>query len=129
MRYHVLAADYDGTLARHGAVDEDTWDAVRRLRSSGRRAVIVSGRDLDDLLGILPQPGLFDRIVAENGAVIYAPDSKETRVLAAPPSQALAAELRRRNVTPLHVGRAIIATWEPHHTTVLQAIHELGLEL
>ncbi len=129
MRYHVLAADYDGTLAQHGVVDEDTWDALRRLRSSGRRAIIVSGRDLDDLLAILPAPSLFHRIVAENGAVVYAPDSKETRVLAAPPSEALVAELRRRKVTPLQVGRAIIATWEPHHTTVLQAIHELGLEL
>ena len=37
--------------------------------------------------------------------------------------------LRARSVAPLSVGRCIIATWEPHDTTVLQAIHELGLEL
>ncbi len=25
MRYHVLAADYDGTLAHHGRIDDATW--------------------------------------------------------------------------------------------------------
>jgi hypothetical protein len=72
---------------------------------------------------------MFDRIVAENGAVLYTPATKEMRVIAPPPSQALVGELRRRGVSPLHVGRAIIATWEPHQSTVLEAIRELGLEL
>src|SRR5690606_29407623 len=30
---------------------------------------------------------------------------------------------------PLDVGRVIVATWLPHHTAVMQAIQELGLEL
>jgi HAD superfamily hydrolase (TIGR01484 family) len=37
--------------------------------------------------------------------------------------------LRELNVTPLSVGRSIVATWEPHQATVLQVIKELGLEL
>ncbi len=36
MRYHALAADYDGTLAHHGMIEEPTWAALRRLRASGR---------------------------------------------------------------------------------------------
>jgi hypothetical protein len=34
-----------------------------------------------------------------------------------------------RGVSPLSVGHVIVATWEPHHHAVLEAIKELGLEL
>ena len=50
MRYHALAADYDGTLAHHGQLDDATRAALRRLRESGRNAIIVTGRQLVDLL-------------------------------------------------------------------------------
>src|SRR5207302_6436284 len=30
---------------------------------------------------------------------------------------------------PVSVGRVIVATWQPHEHAVLEAIHELGLEL
>ena len=71
MRYLVLATDYDGTLAHHGHVDEPVWAAIRRLRESGRRVVMVTGRELEDLQAICPHLDLFDRVVAENGALIY----------------------------------------------------------
>ncbi len=35
MRYQVLAADYDGTLATHGEVQPATVEALLRLRQSG----------------------------------------------------------------------------------------------
>jgi haloacid dehalogenase-like hydrolase/Helicase HerA, central domain len=50
-------------------------------------------------------------------------------VIAEPPPAAFVQQLRARNVAPLSVGRAIVATWEPHGTTVLQVIRDLGLEL
>ena len=37
--------------------------------------------------------------------------------------------LRDRGVSPLAVGRVIVATWKPHETTVLAVIRDLGLEL
>ena len=55
MRYLVLATDYDGTLAKDGHVDEPTLAALERLRDSGRRLILVTGRELDELLGIFPQ--------------------------------------------------------------------------
>jgi len=129
MRYHVLAADYDGTLAHHGRIDDATWDALRRLRDSGRKAIMVTGRELDELLALLPEPELFARIVAENGALIYEPASKEIRTLVEPPPPELVAELRARGVDPVAPGRVIVATWEPHQDTVLHVIRDLGLEL
>ncbi|HZJ61959.1 MAG TPA: HAD-IIB family hydrolase [Kofleriaceae bacterium] len=129
MRYHVLAADYDGTLAHHGHIEEATWAALHRLRDSGRKVVMVTGRQLDDLLGLLPEPELFARIVAENGAVIHVPATKETRALAEPPPAAFADELRRRGVDRVTAGRVIVASWEPHQNAILHAIRDLGLEL
>ena len=128
MRYHALATDYDGTLAHHGQVDAATWAVLVQLRDSGRKLIMVTGRELDDLLGIIPYPEAFDRIVAENGALVYEPATKEVRLLCAPPPRALVEKLQQRGVR-LSVGRAIVATREPHEHTVLEVIRELGLEL
>jgi hydroxymethylpyrimidine pyrophosphatase-like HAD family hydrolase len=129
MRYLALCCDYDGTIAHHGLVDEPTIAALERLVASGRRLVLVTGRELDDLQRVLPRLDLFERVVAENGALLYTPATREEQPLAEPPSRALVQLLRERKVEPLSVGRCIVATWEPHDSAVLQAIHELGLEL
>ncbi|WP_421999251.1 HAD-IIB family hydrolase [Reyranella sp.] len=129
MFFRALATDYDGTIAHHGAVDEETCQALQRLRQSGRRLVLVTGRELADLKHVSPQLGLFDRVVAENGAVLYRPDRDETTLLAPAPPPAFVARLLARKVEPLSIGHCIVATWEPHQAAVLETIHELGLEL
>jgi HAD superfamily hydrolase (TIGR01484 family) len=128
MRYLALAIDYDGTLAHHGHVDEPTLAALGKLRESGRKLILVTGRELGELLGVFPRIDLFDRVVAENGALLYQPETREEKPLAESPPEAFVAELRRRGVGPMSVGRSIVATWEPHQNTVLDVIHELGLE-
>jgi haloacid dehalogenase-like hydrolase len=50
MYYQAFATDYDGTLATDGQVDEPTLAALQALRASGRRLVLVSGREHADLL-------------------------------------------------------------------------------
>jgi HAD superfamily hydrolase (TIGR01484 family) len=129
MRYHALACDYDGTLATQGRVDETTIAALERLRASRRKLVLVTGRQLPHLMEIFPRLDLFDRVVAENGAVLYRPPDRSERLLAEAPGQPFVTALERHGVAPLSVGRAIVATWEPHQTDVLEVIHELGLEL
>jgi hydroxymethylpyrimidine pyrophosphatase-like HAD family hydrolase len=128
MRYLALATDYDGTLAHDGRVKQTTLDALGQLRQSGRRLLLVTGRELDDLQRIFPSLDLFDRVVVENGALLYRPATREQKNLAPPPPPALVEALRRRGL-PLSVGRTILATWEPHQHEVLQAIHDLGLEM
>lgn len=129
MRYHALACDYDGTIAHHGRVDAATVQSLSRLRASGRRLLLVTGRQLEDLRGAFEQIGLFDRLVLENGAVIVDPSRSTPRALAGPPPPYLVDELERRGVRPISVGRVIVATWEPHHGTTLEVIRDLGLEL
>jgi hydroxymethylpyrimidine pyrophosphatase-like HAD family hydrolase/energy-coupling factor transporter ATP-binding protein EcfA2 len=129
MRYHVLACDYDGTIAHHGRVDDETIAALGRLRDTGRRLILVTGRQLQDVLAVCPRVELFDRVVAENGAVVYCPATREEKLLGEPPPEPFVRALRERRVSPLAVGRVIVATWKPHETTVLEVIRDLGLEL
>lgn len=128
MRYHVLACDYDGTLAHDGVVDEATVKALKRLRESGRRLIMVTGRELPDLQQVFPHLELFEHVVAENGALLYRPASREERLLDEPASEKLVERLRTLGVNPLSVGRVIVATRTPHEVEVLEAIRELGLE-
>jgi hydroxymethylpyrimidine pyrophosphatase-like HAD family hydrolase len=129
VRYHVLACDYDGTLAANGQVDPRVLERLHRLRDTGRRLVLVTGRHLEDLLALFPEVVLFDRVVAENGAVVYDPDSREETALAGALPAAFTDALHRAGIAPLRVGRVIVSTWQPHETTVLRLIRDLGLEL
>jgi hydroxymethylpyrimidine pyrophosphatase-like HAD family hydrolase len=128
MRFAALATDYDGTIAHDGVVDAVTVDALARCRASGRALILVTGRELDELLAIFPAITLFERVVAENGALLYTPATGERRLLGDAPPAAFVETLRGRGV-PLSVGGSIVATVQPHETAVLEAIRDLGLEL
>src|SRR5437868_14800523 len=103
MRYLALATDYDGTLALNGRVDAPTITALQSLRESGRKLIMVTGRELDELIGIFPELHLFDWVVAENGAVLYCPASKLEKPLAEKPPPEFVDELKKRGVGPISV--------------------------
>jgi hypothetical protein len=129
MRYLTLACDYDRTVAHHGVLEADTIAALERLLASGRRLVLVTGRIVEDLERVCPRLDLFEWVVAENGGVLYRPRTKETVPLRERPPGRFVDLLAGRGVTPLAVGQVVVATWEPHESTVLSVIKELGLEL
>src|SRR5581483_8867428 len=129
MRYFTLACDYDGTLARDGRVNEQTLSALERLRSSGRKLILVTGRELDDLMRVFARLDLFERVVAENGALLYRPATREEKPLGERPPAGFVSALRGRGVEPVSEGRVIVATWHPHEATVLEVIRDFGLEL
>ena len=118
MRYRALAADFDGTLAHDGRVDDATWAAL----------IVVSGRVLPDLLALVPDPALFDRLVVENGAALYEPATGVLRALATPPPDGFVDDLRRRGVGGIQVGHVIVATWLPHLDQVHGALRDWKLD-
>jgi HAD superfamily hydrolase (TIGR01484 family) len=129
MKYQVLACDYDGTLATHGQVDEETTRSLQRCLASGRKLVMVTGRVLPELQMIYARLDLFAWIVAENGGLLFCPSTGIEKPLAPPPSAEFVATLQRRGVDRYSTGRTIVATWHPYETIVLQTIRDLGLEL
>jgi hydroxymethylpyrimidine pyrophosphatase-like HAD family hydrolase len=129
MFFVALATDYDGTLARDGRVDAPTIEALQEVKRSGRKLILVTGRDLPDLQRVFPELDLFDLVVAENGALLFDPAKKEETPLADPPAPAFVSRLQELGVSPLSVGRTIVATWQPNEKAVLEAIRDLALEL
>lgn len=128
MRYLALIADYDGTLASEGRISERVLDGLQRLRTSGRRAILVTGRRLDDLLLTCPRADIFDAIIAENGGLLYDPTRREETLLGHPPAKLLLKGLRERGVTPLEIGQVVIGTQAPQRTAIQDVLWELGLE-
>jgi hydroxymethylpyrimidine pyrophosphatase-like HAD family hydrolase len=128
MRYLALACDYDGTLASDGQVSSRTLAALQRLIASGRKLILVTGRELEDLFSVFPHYTIFEWVVAENGVLLYHPATGEKKPLASPPPAKFVARLRERGV-PISVGDVIVSTHHPHEALVLDTIRELGLEL
>jgi HAD superfamily hydrolase (TIGR01484 family) len=128
MRYLALVADYDGTLAADDRVPDKTLEALERLRVSGRRTILLTGRRLNDLFAVCAHTRLFDLIIAENGAVVYDPGTREETVLANPPSKQFVRALRAHGVDPLETGQAIVSTLDAHRRTVQDVVWEFGLE-
>ena len=81
MRFRAIASDYDGTLAQDGRVDRDTLAGLKRARESGRKLILVTGRELPSLRSVFSSLDLFDWIVAENGALIHNPGTGDERLL------------------------------------------------
>ena len=100
MRYLALAADYDQTLATAGRLSSDTDSALRRLKRSGRRMLLLTGRTLDELTSVCPALDLFDCIVLENGGVLYVPSSRQSTLLCHATALALVPALERRRRNP-----------------------------
>jgi hydroxymethylpyrimidine pyrophosphatase-like HAD family hydrolase len=127
LRYLALACDYDGTIAADGKASPATLKALQNVSASGRKLILVTGRLVDDLIRTFPEHGIFESIVAENGAVLYHPATKKLKALAGPVPAELVAQLRRRRVTPLEAGHSIVAMRRPHDGTALRVMRKLGL--
>ena len=129
MRFQVLACDYDRTIALSGVVAEPARRALRDVRASGRRLVLVTGRTDEELRAVFDELDLFSRVVLENGGVLLDPASGEERLLGARFPQDLSRALQQREVAPLVLGRVICSTAAPNEAMVLEAIVELGLRM
>jgi hydroxymethylpyrimidine pyrophosphatase-like HAD family hydrolase len=126
MSYRALATDFDGTIALDGSVDDETVAALRALRAAGWTLILVTGRELASLFNTFAHGAIFDRIVAENGAVLYNPATQAIERLASAPPPAFVERLQQEGI-PLSVGHSIVATVRPHEGTVSRALQDFAL--
>ncbi|NUT68933.1 HAD-IIB family hydrolase [Pseudomonas sp. ICMP22404] len=129
MHFLALAVDYDGTIAESGNVPAQVCTALATLKDSGRKLLLITGRELQALKHHFDRLDLFDLVVAENGALLYDPRTDTEELIADSASTELVQRLREKGVSPLSVGRSVIATWHPFEGAVITSIRELGLEL
>lgn len=126
MPFHVLATDFDGTIAHDGRVDGDTLAALRRAHEDRIRLILVTGREIPSLVNTFAHVDVFDLVVAENGAVLLDPQGQRLHQLAIAPPPELLDWLTGRGV-PLSVGHSIVATVQPHEDQVREALRALAL--
>lgn len=124
MKLAAVAIDYDGTIASDGAFDSGARDAIAHLRLHGIAVVLVTGRRLDDLKRVAGNLGCFSAIVAENGAVLYFPESGRHAIIGHAPSSGLIDALQRRGID-IAVGDSVIETDASRATSVLDVIRAL----
>src|SRR3989442_5724828 len=74
MDVRALAIDYDGTIAENGRTPAPAAAALARVRASGRKLVLVTGRILVELREVCPDVDRqFDDVVAANGDLLLQP--------------------------------------------------------
>jgi hydroxymethylpyrimidine pyrophosphatase-like HAD family hydrolase len=129
MRYLALALDYDGTAATDGRLSETAALAIERVRTSGRRVILVTARRIAELRRICSNMASFDLVAAENGAVLYDPHTREEIALATALPPGFVARLQARGVAPIETGTVLVATHATNCGVVLEVIRELGLEV
>src|SRR5258708_1120501 len=128
MRYQILATDYDGTLANQGQVSDDVIEKLKQLQATGRKGILVTGREMGDLVKVFPAYKIFDYIVAENGALIHETATGKEQLLGPAPDPSFVQALQEKGVHPMSVGQVIVATWEPYEQIVLDTIKTSGIE-
>ncbi len=124
MKLAAVAIDYDGTIAVDGAFDPGARDAIAQLRLRGIAVILVTGRRLDDLKRVAGNLGCFSAIVAENGAVLYFPESGRHAIIGHAPSSGLIDALQRRGID-IAIGDSVIETDAARATSVLDVIRAL----
>src|SRR5262249_5070122 len=115
--------------AHEGRVATSTIQALRRYRGAGGKLVMVTGREIRDLCSVCSCVSLFDRVIAENGAVLHYPATDVTSELTRPIPDKFVRSLRDRGVDPLATGRVIVATTRRWEGVLLKAIDEQRLDL
>lgn len=128
MRFHVLALDYDGTIAEEGHMDPDVRAAIDEARAHGLVVILVTGRILADLKEIAGDLRCFDAVVAENGADLYFPESGRSLLLGEGWPASLIEALRQHGIN-IGTGRCVVEAAASDASTVLSIIREQELPL
>jgi hydroxymethylpyrimidine pyrophosphatase-like HAD family hydrolase len=124
MKLGVVAIDYDGTIAVNGRFDAGVRDAIAQLRLHGIAVVLVTGRRLAELKTVGGNLGCFNAIVAENGAVLYFPESGRQAIVGHAPNPRLIEALQQRGIV-IAVGDSVIETDASRAPSVLDVIRAL----
>jgi hydroxymethylpyrimidine pyrophosphatase-like HAD family hydrolase len=122
-----LATDYDETIAHNGYIPAKVHAALAQFRRSGRKLILNTGRELQDLQTVCADLEIFDLAILENGAVMYRPLTQEEVPLHEPPPQELLSALRKRGV-PVLVGRVVIESSIHYRRAILDAMQDSGVE-
>lgn len=128
MKLSVLALDYDGTVTRDDRLDPSVRSAIAAAREAGIVVLLVTGRILQELERVAGDLHFVDGVIAENGAVLFFPDSGYTATLAPTVPEHYVAELQRQGIAAC-VGRCLVDCDANEAPRLLETIRTLELPL
>src|SRR5579864_5072411 len=128
MQLKVFALDYDLTIETGGRLDPDVRAAIGDARRQGIGVVLATGRRMADLKRIVGDLTIFDAVVAENGGIVYFPDSDRAIFRAAGPAPGFARALRERGV-PITEGECVVEASADDACVIFDVIHEQQVPL
>lgn len=126
MRYVALATDGDGTLLVDGQMPPATAAALARARAAKIVLLLVTGESRKELAEF-PRLDLFDRVVAENGAMLLDPATDRETVLGESPPAELVQALCAANLERLKIGRVIITAKMSDESVLRREVDRLGI--
>ncbi|HLH08147.1 MAG TPA: phosphoglycolate phosphatase [Terriglobales bacterium] len=126
-RYSVLVCDYDGTLALGDFAAAEVVDALRCVAESGTKLILATGRELPEIQQVFPDLGIFQWVVAENGAILYQPSRALKEVLGSAPPETFFDELRKENIGPVARGEVVAAIDSKHAAALKRTVQSLYL--
>src|ERR1041385_1275325 len=94
LRYAAIATDGDGTVLKNNRMEHEVFAALERYRDAGGRLLLVTGETVKQL-DEFPHVDLFDRVICENGPVIYHPSTGEEKILCDGPPHGLKEALNK----------------------------------
>jgi hydroxymethylpyrimidine pyrophosphatase-like HAD family hydrolase len=127
MKFGVLALDYDGTIARDGALEPEVKTSILEARARGIVVVLVTFRILSDLRQAAGDLKFVDAVVAENGAVLAFPNG-QSKLIGYPPPQVFLDELRCCGIA-FKTGQCIVEADAASAPQILAVIREFELPL
>jgi hydroxymethylpyrimidine pyrophosphatase-like HAD family hydrolase len=127
LRFLAIATDFDGTLALNGHVKQETISGLIRARNAGFKLILITGRELPELLNVFSRLDLFDLVVAENGALLFCPQTGMEKMLCDSPSEEFISALRKEQVSPLSVGRCVVAAVRPFDIQAQKLINRMSM--
>lgn len=122
-KFRAIACDKDGTLVKEESLTDRTRRALDAFRTAGGMLILATGETLeqlekfDDVLR-------FELVIAENGAVLYWPRSKRSKLLTTKRPERLIPVLASHGVKLDNVGEVILSARHSEADEMSRAIEE-----
>src|SRR5579871_6304982 len=128
MQVRVLALDFDGTIESGGRLHSEVRHAIADARMHGIAVVLATGRRVDDLRRAVGELTMFDAVVAENGSVVFFPETNRLLAQTHAPSESFVGALHQLGVSTVQ-GTCVVEADAADASTILAEIRRRELPL
>jgi hydroxymethylpyrimidine pyrophosphatase-like HAD family hydrolase len=121
LEFNAIACDKDGTLVEDKTLTKSMRNALDLFKAAGGTLILATGETVKQLADF-SDLYRFDLVVAENGALLYWPREKKTRLLTTKSSGELIDNLQAEGLKFDSVGEVVVSSKPPNAERLAHAI-------